>query len=390
MKKHIFLLVLPIFLFANCTENTEGFIKKLTDDIKTHKSLHYKITEKLYYSDIPDTTITPFEVWLVRDDIDSIRNGYAWVDNNYRPYNMIYDRGDFYLSIPPKNTTILYSNFSESLISEVDWMDVFFKPETLLTLSADSTINTIISDTLYNGIKCTQVSFEFQDKKNGAEITHTYITDKTKLVPIWAKFTSKTKDRISTSELFFTDFEFDNTEIEKLKEKHKKVLSENPLEPKDANSQVSRLERMIHIGDKAPLFAGKFYNSSNEFKLDSFIGKNIIIVDFWYTHCPPCVQAMPYLSELYTEYKDRGLKLFGLNSVDNQAHSLDNLSKFLGKRQVSYDIILTEPAVDMMYKINGYPSMYIIDKNGKIAFVEIGFNEEKFSKLKEKIEEMLE
>ena len=41
-----------------------------------------------------------------------------------------------------------------------------------------------------------------------------------------------------------------------------------------------------------------------------------------------------------------------------------------------------------MYKINGYPSMYIIDKEGKIAFVEIGFNEEKFSKLKEKIEEL--
>ncbi len=119
-----------------------------------------------------------------------------------------------------------------------------------------------------------------------------------------------------------------------------------------------------------------------------FIGKNVIIVDFWYTHCPPCVRAMPALSELFTKYKDRGLKIFGLNSVDNQPHRLDNLDTFLGKRELSYDVILTEPAVDRMYKISGYPTMYIVDKEGNIALIEVGFDDEKFRLLTEKVEEL--
>ena len=115
----------------------------------------------------------------------------------------------------------------------------------------------------------------------------------------------------------------------------------------------------------------------------------MIILDFWYTHCPPCVRAVPALSELYREKKDEGLKIFGLNSVDNQPRSLPNLKRFLEKRNVSYDIILTQPRVDLQYKINGYPSIYIIDKQGKIARVEIGFSEEKFADLKKKLEELL-
>ena len=42
-----------------------------------------------------------------------------------------------------------------------------------------------------------------------------------------------------------------------------------------------------------------------------------------------------------------------------------------------------------MYKINGYPTMYVVDSDGKIAYVEIGFSEEGFSKLVEKVEELL-
>ncbi len=95
---------------------------------------------------------------------------------------------------------------------------------------------------------------------------------------------------------------------------------------------------------------------------------------------------MPALSKIYSKYKDNGLIIFGLNSVDNQPNSLKNLKIFLGKRQLSYQIILTKPAVDIRHKINGYPSMYIIDKSGKLAFVDIGFSQNKLEALKKKVE----
>jgi len=85
----------------------------------------------------------------------------------------------------------------------------------------------------------------------------------------------------------------------------------------------------------------------------------------------------------------KGLKVFGLNSVDNQPRSRKTLDKFLSKRDISYDIILATPEVDVMYKVNSYPTMYVVDRNGKIAYAEIGFDEKSFSKLVKKVEELL-
>jgi len=138
----------------------------------------------------------------------------------------------------------------------------------------------------------------------------------------------KTKDQTYLDELTFSDVEFNKVDLNKLKESHKLVLKENPVERSTSNSETERLEKMIHIGEKAPLFEGKYYGTEKEFKLENYIGKNVIIVDFWYTHCPPCVKAMPALSKFYTEYKDKGLKIFGLNSVGNQPRSLKNLNTF--------------------------------------------------------------
>ena len=50
---------------------------------------------------------------------------------------------------------------------------------------------------------------------------------------------------------------------------------------------------------------------------------------------------------------------------------------------------MTQPQVDIVYKINGYPSMYIIDMDGNIAYVEMGYDKESFEKLKLKVKELL-
>ncbi len=388
MNKFILLSAI-LFLFTNCNNNSEGIVSKVVNKSNNLQSLHYKVAEQFYYSDGSDTTFTPYEFWAVRDKKDSLRNGYVWIENYYRPYTMVYDVGNFYISIPPKNTTSLYKNFNEEFISPVDWIEVFLNPDVLHNQVIASANKTTITDTVYNEKQCTKVEIDFPENKEGKTNTYTYVICNNKLVPMWAMFKSKTVDNIYYNELYFSDYEFDNVDIEVLKEKHKKVLKENPVGIGVENSEILRLEKMVQIGEKAPLFEGKYLSTEENFKLSDYIGKGVIVVDFWYTHCPPCIRAIPALSELYTQYKSQGLMIFGLNSVDNQPHSLNNLNKFLKKRNISYDIILTEPEVDIAYKINGYPSMYIVDKNGNISFVEIGFNKEKFKAFKKKIEAML-
>ena len=68
---------------------------------------------------------------------------------------------------------------------------------------------------------------------------------------------------------------------------------------------------------------------------------------------------------------------------------MDNLKRFLSNREISYDIIMTQPEVDKAYKIQGYPSMYVIGLDGKITYVEVGYDAESFAKLKYKVFNLL-
>ena len=387
-KVYVF-IVSALFLFTQCKKSNKEMISEIVKTTKNYSSLHYKAIEKTYASNQPDTTTTPYEVWAVRDKNDTLRNGYVWVDNNYRPYNMIYDAGSFYLAIPPKKTTVLYVGFDEDFISPIDWIDVFLQPDKYHKKFNDNIANTIISDTIYRGESCIKITILYPNDKSWKLKANTFIlSDKTNL-PLFAKSEVRKETFSSTSELYFSDYEIDNVDLGELRSKQKKVLADNPVEREGSDSETSRLERMLLIGEQAPLFDGNYYGSGESFSLEDFIGKDIIIVDFWYTHCPPCVRAMPALSELYNQHKDKGLKIFGLNSVDNQPRSLDNLDKFLSKRQLSYDVIMIEPSVDIRYKIKGYPTMYVVDKTGKISFVEIGYDAEKFEMLKAHIVQLL-
>jgi len=388
MRKLLFIAVASLILLVGCSKKEEISISKIAQQLASYQSFSFDVTEKYYYSNTEDTIITDFEVWAVRDKNDTLRKGYVWVDNKYRPYNMIYETGHFFLVIPPKKTTVLYSSFREPFISSIDWIDTFLKPESLKELDADTNVSIVFSDTKYQHKPCAKMEITFKHNGNKVYEKHTYYLDNELFVPLWAKLESFRKGYVYTEELFFSDYEFDQVDIDILKEMRKELIKENKLE-RAVDSKISRVEKLLHIGDKAPIFSGKRYSTGKKFSLDEYIGKKIIIVDFWYTHCPPCVRAMPYLSDLYKEYEELGIIVLGLNSVDNQPRSMDGLSSFLSKRNLSYPVILTNPSVDIIYKINGYPTMYIIDLDGNIAFVEMGFDKERFEMLKARVDEMV-
>ena len=386
MKRIIILAITSIFVFVSCAEQPDDFISKIALSNENHNSMYFKVSKKAYSINGLDTLETQYEAWIVRDNKDTGKKGYIWVNDYYRPYNMIYDSGSFFLAIPPKKVTVQYANYNESFISDADWIDIFLNINALESLIADSTNVSSISNVKYKSKDCSKVEVKLSKTKRGIETELTFIIDNTSLAPVWCMVKSSSKDEVKIEELFFSDVMFDVVNLLELKEKQKQVLLDNPVEKSGSHSETVRLEKMLHIGDNAPLFIGNDYNTGNKISLDDYIGKNIIIVDFWYTHCPPCVKAMPHLSDLNKKFESKGVIILGLNSVDNQERSLPNLDLFLSKRDLSYDVILTKPSVDLKYKISGYPTMYVIGKDGKIAFVEVGFDKEKFQKLTEVIE----
>lgn len=126
-------------------------------------------------------------------------------------------------------------------------------------------------------------------------------------------------------------------------------------------------EPVVNSGDAAPHFAITADNG-REVTEKNFGGK-LLLVNFWASWCPPCVEETPSLDQLQRQLGPRGLVVLAI-SVDKDANAY---RRFLAQQKVAF---LT--ALDSQQKINAdygtfqYPESYLIDTSGRVVEKIIG------------------
>ena len=120
------------------------------------------------------------------------------------------------------------------------------------------------------------------------------------------------------------------------------------------------------IGNAAPQFAVE--DSDRRISLGDFKGK-IVVLNFWATWCPPCVDEMPSLVRMQQLMRDKGVTVLAV-SVDADSGSYH---KFLKDHNVN---LLTVRDPDQksnnLYGTFKFPETYIIDRNGVVRRKFIG------------------
>lgn len=127
------------------------------------------------------------------------------------------------------------------------------------------------------------------------------------------------------------------------------------------------------------------------YSLSDFQGK-VVLLDFWATWCPPCRMAIPYLCDIYQEYKNKGLVILGIcceQDQDSEGSLIENLRKFRDEYDIPYPILMASDEVIKTFKIEAIPAVFVFDRYGQLIHTEVGFNKEGIEKLKEIIEGLL-
>ncbi len=107
-------------------------------------------------------------------------------------------------------------------------------------------------------------------------------------------------------------------------------------------------------------------------QLSALKGK-VVLLDFWATWCPPCKAEIPHFKELYTGYKDRGLEIIGA-SLDEGGEG--PVKAFVQQNGVTYPVGLADSRLAQAYGgIQGIPTTFLIDREGKIAKKYIGYQD---------------
>ncbi len=119
-------------------------------------------------------------------------------------------------------------------------------------------------------------------------------------------------------------------------------------------------------GKPAPPF--HFELEGKSASVHDFRGR-VVLLNFWATWCPPCVEETPSLNRLHERIRSRNGTVLGISMDEDQ----DAYSLFLKQQRVSYPNF-RDPSkkIALAYGTSIYPETYIIDGDGRIARKIIG------------------
>jgi peroxiredoxin len=121
-------------------------------------------------------------------------------------------------------------------------------------------------------------------------------------------------------------------------------------------------------GSPAPAFRLQALGGTSV-DLASLRGK-VVVLNFWATWCPPCVQEMPSLERLYRALGASGLAVVGVAVDDSEA----DVRAFVARSGITFKV-LRDPGATVAagsYRATGYPETFVLDRQGRILKVFVG------------------
>lgn len=93
----------------------------------------------------------------------------------------------------------------------------------------------------------------------------------------------------------------------------------------------------------------------------------VVLVDFWATWCPPCVEEVPALVETYAKFKEKGFEIVGI-SLDKEKAALET---FTAENKMTWPQFFDGKGWDnelaKRFNIQSVPTMWLLDREGKLA-----------------------
>ena len=109
--------------------------------------------------------------------------------------------------------------------------------------------------------------------------------------------------------------------------------------------------------------------AGKQYKLSDYKGK-WVVVNYWATWCPPCLDEIPELIEFHEQYsKDKAVVL----GVSYEELDRDYLEKFVDEFFISYPILIGDISKPPPFgPLIGLPTTYVVSPEGKLVFTQVG------------------
>jgi thiol-disulfide isomerase/thioredoxin len=126
----------------------------------------------------------------------------------------------------------------------------------------------------------------------------------------------------------------------------------------------------LAIGSVAPDWSLQGWSDGESRKLVDYRGK-VVVIDFWGVWCGPCLSSIPALQQLADKYDRRGVVFVGIHTADGsieQINQLKELRSWTTPSGLDVGTSITDSATCRSYGVGGFPTIVVVDEEGRIAY----------------------
>jgi thiol-disulfide isomerase/thioredoxin len=120
----------------------------------------------------------------------------------------------------------------------------------------------------------------------------------------------------------------------------------------------------------------------------------LTLIDFWGSWCVPCLHAIPHLNALHERYGSYGLEVVGIDyEYGSPQQQAEQAQRVAGRLHINYTLLmggdrLTCP-VRNQFRVAMWPTLFLVDQNGRIIWQESGLDKQKLAELDKIIQQNL-
>ncbi|UCD06262.1 MAG: TlpA family protein disulfide reductase [candidate division WOR-3 bacterium] len=158
------------------------------------------------------------------------------------------------------------------------------------------------------------------------------------------------------------------------------IINDLPEDFEYLTAQIRK--RAKFVNKRSPRWEARDF-SGKKHSLDDYRGR-VLLLDFWYRACPWCIRAMPTIKRLAQYFRDKDFSILGINTDKDRSDAIFVLEKM----NLPY-VNLEGRNLIKHYDVTSYPTFIIIDKQGLVRRIIIGYEPSLTDKLIRIIEPLL-
>jgi thiol-disulfide isomerase/thioredoxin len=118
----------------------------------------------------------------------------------------------------------------------------------------------------------------------------------------------------------------------------------------------------------------------------------VVVLDFWGTWCPPCIAWLPHMVALEKQYGPRGVEFITVNIEPGRTpeRHLEIVRDFMARNKYAFPVIVDSDSTVMhAHGIQIFPTVMVVDANGRIRYASSGASNEVEASLVSQLDDLL-